>query len=412
MADESQDAPAQDSPSAAQFPLSIPQDGQLAPPLQKLGEQFTSEVGKSWSQDILQTIQQHANMAHVANANSAAGEQFADNMKSVKDGLIGMVGGSTGDPSAAPLALQLAPKFIGPLLETTGLPPDQMQRAHDDITGEVQRGIASAAVMKAADYHAGMATGLIDQLKDYITPTMEADLRQYAATQHVARTLDNQATLEQAQKDQAQASQVAAMKFGSTLIDPRTEDAVRPQGFLQALVRNREISNPDDKKALFTTVANLQTKGDVHQSDPNAVSQALHDIVDPKTNVAHDDLAQRVGSDMRLVDAHMLQMMNLQRTPEGQANAKQLSDAIDMGRRTLAPSDSLAGNVAYSRFVNWLLPAYRRTGVGGLNPDSDSYLFKNTSIANFAPTARDAVPPLASRRQSLGDIFGGGRGNV
>ena len=123
MADDPQDAPAQDSPSAVQFPPSIPQDGQLSAPLQKLGEQFSTDVGRDWSQDTLATIQQHMNMVNVANANTAAGEKFMSDMKSTKDSLIGM---AASDPSSAPLALSLAPKLIGPLLETTGMPADQM----------------------------------------------------------------------------------------------------------------------------------------------------------------------------------------------------------------------------------------------------------------------------------------------
>lgn len=409
MADEPQDAPAQDSPSAVQFPPSIPQDGQLSPPLQKVGEAFSTDIGRDWSQDVLARIQQHDNMAQAVNANTAAGDQFMTAMKTVKDNLIDMVGGDRGDPHAWPLALDLAPKLIGPLLETTGLPADQMQAAHDQITSEVSQGIAHAAVMKAADYHAPMAFGLMDQLKDYIHPDDQASLGQYINTLHVARTLDNQAIQEQAAQNQAQASQVAAFKFGSTLLDPRTENVSYPQGFLQSLVRNQSIA-PEDKQGLFTAASRLQTQGDVHASDPHAVAQVLNDIINPRAAVAHDDIMQHVGDDLRYVDALTLHGMNLQRTPEGQANVKQLADAIDMGRRTLAPSNDLAGNVAYSRFVNWLLPAYRRTGVGGLNPDSDNYLFKNTSIANFAPTARDAVPPFSPKRQSLGDIFGGNRG--
>ena len=411
MADEPQDAPAQDSPSAVQFPPSIPQDGQLAPPLKAMTEGFSTEVGQDWAQHIAETVQQHVNMAEVANANTAAGEQFMRNMSSVKDSLIGMVGGDRGDPSAAPLALSLAPKFIGPLLETTGMPADQMQAAHDQITREVSEGIAHAAVMKAADYHAPMAFGLMDQLKDYIHPDDQAVLGQYINTQHVARTLDNQASYEQAQKDQARASQIAAFKFGNTLLDPRTETAAYPQGFLQSLVRNQDI-NPADKQGLFTAASKLQTNGDVQQSDPGTVAGVLKAIVNPNIPVSHDDIMQNIGSKLRLVDANMLHMMNLQRTPEGQANARQLSTALDLGRTTLAAGNDPAGNAAYSRFVNWLLPAYRRTGVGGLNPDSENYLFKTTSIANFAPTAADAIAarPQTQPRPPLHVLFGARNG--
>ena len=395
-------------PAVAQAMPAIPQDGQLAPPLQKAGEQFSTDVGRDWSQDVLATIQQHMNMVNVANANTAAGEKFMSDMKATKDNLIGM---ADADPTSANLAITLAPKMIGPLLETTGMPIDQMTAAHEQITREVQEGIAHADVMKMADYHAPQAFGLMDSLKDYITPNDQATLGQYINTLHVARTLDNNATVAQAQQNQQQASQIAAYKFGSTLLDPRTENVSYPQGFLQSLVRNQQIL-PEDKQGLFTAASRLQTNGDVHQSDPHAVAAVLNDIIHPTTNMTHDAIMQHVGDDLRYVDALTLHGMNLQRTPEGQANARQLATALDLGRRTLAPSNDLAGNVAYSRFVNWLLPAYRRAGVGGLNPDSDNYLFKNTSVANFAPTARDAVPPFSPKRQSLGDIFGGGRGRV
>ena len=397
MADDLQDEPV--SPASP----AVPQDGQIDPALQKAAGTFNSQVGQDWSQQILGGIQQHLNEANVVNANTQAGDQFVNAVKSVKDNLIE---GARGDPTAARNLIDLAPQFIGPLLETTGMPYDKMVDTHNAVTSEVQEGIAHAAVTKMADFHAPQAYALMDSLKGYISDDGQQALGAYINTMHAARVADNDASFDQAQQNQSRASAVAAFKFGSTLLDPRTEQVQYPQGYLQSLVRNQTIS-PEDKQGLFSAFSQLRANGDVHASDPYAVAQVLNDIIDPRTNVAHNDIMDHVGNDLKYVDAVMLHGMNLQQTPEGKMGVRDLQNALSSAQENLASTGDRAGNAAYSRFVNWLLPAYRRAGMSGLNPDSDNYLFKSTGLANFQPSHNDAVAPMNVNRKSLSDIFSG-----
>lgn len=382
----------------------VPQDGQIDPALrQAAGPPPTSQVGQDWSEQILGGIQQHLNEANVVNANTQAGDQFTNAVKSVRDNLTA---GAKADPTAARSLIDLAPQFIGPLLETTGMPYDQMVDTHRQVTSEVQEGIARTAVSSMADFHAPQAFALMDTLKGFISPDNQNSLAAYITTMHAARLADNDASFDQATQNQQRASAVAAFKFGSTLLDPRTEQVQYPQGYLQSLVRNQTIS-PEDKQGLFSAFSQLRSNGDVHASDPYAVSKVLNDIIDPRTNVAHNDIMGHVGSDLKYVDAVMLHGMNLQQTPEGKMGVRDLQNALSSAQESLASTGDRAGNAAYSRFTNWLLPAYRRAGMSGLNPDSDNYLFKSTGLDNFQPSHNDAVAPMNVNRKPLSEIFSG-----
>jgi hypothetical protein len=376
----------------------VPQDDTLSPVLQQVHDAYQTDEGKDVAGDVLTDIQQHANATAIVDANAAAGQQFVNNLATVKSNLVGMV---QDDPTSHQLALGLAPKLVGSVLASTGMDPDAGTDAHGQITSHVQTEIAHAAITRMADLHGDLAHGLIGTLSPYLNEGDDKVLGSYVDTMQAARTADTAAAVRQATVDQQRASGVAAFHFGSSLLDPRTEGVVYPQDYLQSLVRNNTI-NPDDKQALFTAFGKLSSAGDVAASNPNTVRQALSAIADPNVPVEHGDIMDHVGSNLRYVDAVMLHGMNLQRTPDGIAAVGQLKGLLDRAHDTIAPSDTPAGTAAYSRFVNWLLPSYRRTGAAGLNPTSDNYLFNGMSLDNFRPTHEDAVAPLAFAGQGVG----------
>ena len=381
----------------------VPQDETLHPLLDNAVNSFQTDEGKDFGNEAAALIQQHVNMQNVVDSNIAAGQHFTRTLSQVKQNLMGM---AQDDPSASNLAIDLAPRLIGPILQQTGMSPEDTQATHDSLTSHYQAEIARAGITSMADQHADGARQLMDRLSPYLQDGDTEALGSYIGNMQAARSGDAAAVADQRNTAAVRNSAVAAFQYGSSLLDPRTETVAYPQDYLSKLVKSNLIL-PDDKKALFQAYGNLRANGDTQASDPYAVSKVLSDIVDPRVNLTHGDIMDHVGNDVRYVDALTLHGLNLQRTPSGMEAARQLGTVIDHAQDNLANSGDRAGTAAYSRFVNWLLPAFRRTGQEGLNPQSDNYLFKNTSWANFAPNHADAVAPFAGNRPALHDIFGG-----
>jgi len=261
MADE-------DTPSSAQFPAAIPQDGQLERPLQQAQASFSTDDGRAWASDILATIQQHLNAVHIANANSAAGQHFEQTVSDTKDNLVGM---AKADPTSAQLAIDLAPKLLAPVIAGAGLSPEDEANTHAQISEHVQGAVANAAVTRMADLHAGAARSLMDSLADYIPDEAKFPLRSYINTLDAARQADQAATQSQTLSQAARASSQAAYKYGSTLFDPRTEEISFPPGYLEKLVRNQQIL-PSDKEPLFKAFGQLQPVSYTHLTLPTICS--------------------------------------------------------------------------------------------------------------------------------------------
>ena len=380
----------------------IPQDETLHPALDAAVNTFQTGEGKDYGNEIAATVQQHLNMQNVVDSNVAAGQHFTKAFADTKANLVGM---AKDDPSASQLAIDLTPRLIGPILAQVGMSPEDAQSTHDQITGHIQTEIARAAVTSMADQHTDGARQLMGRLGDYLPDEDQAALGGYINNMQNAKLADNAAAGDARNSAAVRNSAVAAFQYGSSLLDPRTEAVTYPPDYLSKLVKNQMIL-PDDKQPLFQAFGQLRANGDTQASSPYAVSQVLHDIIDPKTQVGHGDIMDHVGNDIRYVDAMTLHGMNLQRTPGGIEAARQLGTVINNAQSNLASAGDRAGTAAYSRFVNWLLPAYRRTGQSGLDPASDNYLFKNTSWANFAPNHADAVAPTPGNRPPLSQIFG------
>lgn len=391
------DNPQQDAPA------SIPQDGRLSPMLQDVRQTFTpGEDGSTWADPALAAIQQHANMTAVADANSAAGDHFEATMGGIRSSLLGMV---RDDPTAANLALRLTPRLIAPMVASTGMADEDAENTHGTLVDSLQNEIAHTAVMRMADLHADNAHALLQEVSPYLRDGDHEPLGGYIDTMQAARVADAATHAQFMGADAARTSARSAYQFSSALLDPRTEDVRMPADYLQSLVRNRDIS-PEDKQPLFTAFSRLASTGDVNRSDPYVVRQMISDIANPAVPVAHTDIMNHVGDDLKYADAVMLHGMNLQRTPAGVGAVQQLGSLLDNAQRLIAPGTDRAGDVAYSRFVNWLLPSYRRTGAAGLNPASDNYLFNGMSLDNFRPSHLDAVAaPSTGERPSLGQLF-------
>jgi hypothetical protein len=378
----------------------VPQDGELNPALEQAQDAFTAPGAQEWSADVAKDIQQHLNEVNVADANQRAGEQLVQNMADTKDNLVGMV---QSDPTSVNLALNLAPKLVGGMLGHMADQPDIQADTHSQITGHIQQAVAHAAVIRMADFHADGARDLLNQVSQHLGEGDADKLNGYIDTLQNARDADHAAGLEQLQSDRDRASQLSAYKVGSTLLDPSRESIGFPDNFVANLVRNTAIT-PADKQPLYQAFNNLRQFGDPASSDPHLVAQTLQQLASPDQGLSHADIFQHVGQGLKYVDALMLHGLNLGSTPEGLNAVKQLSTVVSSAQQQLAGSGTNVGDAAFGRFMDWLLPSYRRTGAAGLNPNSDNFLLPEGTMASFAPRHSDAVVTGTPTR-SLSDVF-------
>ena len=382
----------------------VPQDDTLHPALQQTVDSVQNPDVQDWATGVAQTIQQHVNQTTVADLNQAAGNQFVQNLADTKNQLVGMV---KSDPTSLDLALKLTPQLVGPLLQHANVPDEQFQDTHDSIVGHINQAATHAAIIRMSDFDSGAAKGMIDKYGEHLDEGDAATLGRYADTLQGARDTDHALGTAQLLSDRRLGSRLSAYSVGSQLLDPSRETVGFPDNYVANLVRNTAIQ-PDDKQALYTAVTNLQRNGD-QPSDPYTVMRRLQQIANQEP-VTHQDLMDQVGRRLSYVDAHMLQGINLGATPEGNQAATQLSRVVTDAQRQLAGSGDRAGNAAFGRFMDWFLPSFRNTGSAGLNPDSDNYLFKNTSMAQFErheDAVQGSLPPGVDRVAHLHSLFAG-----
>src|SRR5579884_504194 len=383
----------------------FPQDNRLDPALDQVRGMFTTPDGAELASTVLPIIQQHLNAVRVADTNAAAGQQVVTDLDQTKRNLVDMV---KQDPTAAERGVALAPHLVADIVRGSGLDPDQQEAVHSDLTSHIQSEIARAAVTRMAELHANSATTLMDMLSDHCADTDKTNVSGYINTMEAARVLDHGAHTDQLMDDAARISRNKAFGYAQQLLDPRTESVQFPPTFMANLVAERGIA-PADKAPLYTAFDNLRRFGDVPNSGPYVLSDIVKAIADPEVNVPADAILRHVGTSLRYADAQMQHGLSTTRTPAMKGATQQLAAVLDDAQRRLAPAADSAGNAAFGRFVNWLTTSYRRTGAGGLDPASPSYLFKSVGVADFAPRHDDVVPPtLASaERPSLHDIFSG-----
>ena len=383
----------------------IPRDHELAPVLQQVLETFQTPEGQRLAATVLPIIQRHVNLTNVADANQQVGQQVVANVADTKNTLVDL---AKRDPTAASMAIEIAPHLVAGIVGHSGLDRDQMEATHADLTGHIQSEIARAAVTRMAEIHDAPARQLLTNLGDYLEPEDHRVLGQYIDTMQTARQMDQAAALSQANFAQNLASQRQAFAYGQKLLDPRTEQAQPAPDFVSGLMANNNI-RAADRMPLMMAYNNLRANGDPTASDPHIVRGLVGQIADPNVAVPSVTILQHVGNGLRYVDAQMLHSLALGRTPAAQAWAGQLAHILDGAASELTSTASAAHNAAYGRFVNWLLPSIRAGG--SIDPQSENYLLANKQPADFGPRHEDIVPAApAASRPSLASIFGGAHG--
>lgn len=375
---------------------------QLDPALQQVFDAFDTPDGRQLAANVLPIIQQHVNAVNAADASEAAGQKSIANLNDTKNELLGLV---KNDPTAAEMAIKIAPHLVAGIVTHSGMTSAEMEGAHKELTGHIQSEVARAAVTRMAELEAAPARQLMDNLSEHLTDQDRTSLAGYIDTMERARQYDHDASVQQGQYGAALSSGRAAFDFAQGLLDPRTDQVQIPPDFMAGLMSNAGI-RPADKAPILQAYSNLRTNGDPVQSNPHLVGALLQSIADPAATVAPMDILKHSGIGLKYADAQMLHGLALGRTPEAQHMAAQLAAMVQRGATQLQPDLSAAHNAGYKRYVSWLLSAARRGG--SLAPGEPNYLFKSARVMDFAPKHQDIVPPRAAPTQTLGEIFGNG----
>lgn len=333
----------------------------------------------------------------LADASRAAGNALVAQLEGVASDFAGMV---AADPAAFDIARDLARDATALLVGTL---PDGTPDRQEEIARDIDRELARSAVNSLAERDAGAARSMLERVRGYLPADEVEALGGYIGVMDKARQLDNQAQEIAAAEQRAQREDDTAWNYLAAIANPAGGVMFKP-GWAQRVLADPALP-PDTSAALISTHARLVEQGDAPASDPFLVRDVLLDIADG--NARAPDALRYAGEDMRLADA--LTVAALANDP---ARAAAVVDVLDLAGRHLATFENgPAGEAAYERFVNWLLPAVRGGAV--LDPNSKDYLLAGGRLQQFAPRPSDNVGAIVgepAERRPLAEIFGGKRG--
>lgn len=371
-------------------------------PLVDLVNAFSDPQAQGVFRDAAVKVQDYLVRRDVADQNSAMADRLVNNIDQFKSGLVSMV---QSDPAATQLGLDLVPDIIGGIVAShPHLPEEQLGDIHGQLTGDIQKEIARAGVMSMADQNEAAARRLLDHsaVSAVLDDGDRTALNGYIGAQATARTADDAALARQRAVDLDRTRQFSTLNYFNALTDPATNDLTFPPGWAQKVTADPTLP-PAYTAAMLNIYGRLRANGDAPASDPHLAA----DLIDTaaRGGATTPGILQYAGNGMRLTDAVTIAGMAGPQTPEGSADIRALNDLVQQSRATLAsPENGPAGQAAYERYMNWLLPAVRG-GAVSVNPAEPTYA--GLRLAEFAPRAGDMVgrAPSASR-PSLDDILG------
>lgn len=381
----------------------VEDEGQPQSPLEQFSGMFRTPAGQALAQEAQTRINHYAQTRQLAEANTAAGQAFTDNLSEMRQNFTAMV---QDDPAATPLALDLAHLGVSAMVSTIhGADPAHI----DPISTGLQQDIARSAVMSAAEKHEGTARGLLDhpRISDLLGDEKDA-LSGYISGQAVARRIDGEAAQKMSQRAAVDQANQSAGDFMAAMVDPDTGDISHPPGWAERVMADQSMP-PHYKAALFDVYGHLTENGDAAYTDP----YSFHDLVRAASvgGLAPIGALSQAGSDLRAADAVYLARMASD--PAQRGVAQQLSNVLDQGKDALAGLENgPAGQRAFTDFTNWALSA-ARSGAD-LDPGSKTYLLAGNRLQQFAPratyTVEAAVRVPPQDRRPLAEIFGNRRG--
>jgi hypothetical protein len=365
-------------------------------------------AASEWADEVTTRINDYNQRRALADANAAAGQQFVADIDGFKSGLVSMV---QNDPFALSLALDLVPTTVG------------MLGGASDLTGHMQSEIAAAAVTAAAEQDEGTARAFLDQprIRDLLGENAGA-LDSYISIQAQARAADTAAEVADLGRRQALRADRSAINYLGALHNPVTGEIRFPQGWNQAVMADLTLP-PPAKVAVSGIYQRLHAEGDALVSNPYLVRDVAARIAEgAPPSVA--SVAMEAGRGLTLADTMLLLGGSGPVSLGMRREFGQLASTLNAAREMLAPPENgVAGERAFERFTNWLLPTYRARGPGSLDPMSENAILAGGEIQAFAPTMSDiadgiVIEPLASMarpaagRPALKDIFNAESGRL
>lgn len=366
--------------------------GVMNPILQQFAQSFTTPQGQAWAQQAAALVQRHFTMRAVAEQNNDIGEQFLQNLSDFKTGLVNAV---SKDPTFVHTALQLVPGTLKAMAaehpSTAGM-DDQVSTISQHIQGE----LAHAAVQSFAEKDESAARLALQSpaISALIPDNQKQALEQYIGSQAYYRMQDAVAAEQQSNRNAALSSYTKATGYLNSLVDPNSTDPQFPPEFGAQLMRDPGLGDTT-RAAIHSGYTNLVRNGDVQNSDPNVVAGLVNRLANGG-RVNQPEIFGALGSQLTLKDA---QFFNEKIGPQNEtstADMKALDDHINDARDRLTSGNGAAGDAAFGRYMNWLMPALRN-GEGAigqkLDPDHANSIVANDPVQDFAPKPSDLVPP-------------------
>jgi hypothetical protein len=371
----------------------------------------TPEV-QDWAESAAQKVQAFANVRAIADGATAAGNEYVQNIDNFKSGLVRM---AHSDPTTLPLALDLVPDAINTMVGEDGAEHAAA------LTRHIQNQVAAAGIQSLATTDEMAARYALGKYGEHLTDEDQGHLSGFIDTMKSARAADSAAQgVEQARQARI-ASDTQAHDWMTQLSDPQTGDVNFPTNWLRDMVADPRVV-PETKAALWQAHDRLLRQGDPAQSDPATLVSLINQMTLPNNGgLTPTDVWQHAGGNLSLADTQMLAGAAFPKTPQQRAEVAAVAGTIATARDIIAsPENGPAGQAAFGRFVNWLMPAYRNAGNGSLNPNSDNWILGGENgtpgmIQAFMPRGDDLlVGPIrqmntanTADRPSLGAIFGG-----
>lgn len=387
----------------------------MLPGLEKFQQLFDTEGGREWATEQTTRLNDFITRRELADANTRAGENFVENLKAFGDSLTRAV---SRDPSFLPTAMEMARAHIEHTVASNPTHPEELkQSTYDELTGGLLNSLATSAVKTLGNVDDKAARALMDaeHVSSVLRPEDRDALSHYIDMQTLGRGVDA-GGLRQMQAAQQAVHEVAGvLGHAQGLYNRITDDTQFPPGWAQNMLRDEGLS-ARARADLILLNARMQTQGDAKESDPFMIAQAVRGIVEGSP-ISPQEVLQNAGGRIRLPDALMLMGGALPLTTQHRGEWASLHSLIEEGqRRIAAPENGAAGARAFGRFVNWLMPQYRQSGAGSLNPSGENYMFatlpKDTTIFDrFRPGPQDFVtsPGVEKPARSLTEIFGGAK---
>ena len=367
------------------------------PALREFVGGMQTDNGQEWAGNVAEKVQRYLTQQAIIKQNSAAGQQFVQNMRNTSDGLVNL---ARSDPNAIDLALDLAKDSVNGIVAQHGHLDDNTRSGiASSLINTMQSEIAHGGIQALAETDRDQANNALEQYGSYLPDDQRSALSQYIDVQHGLRQQDAAAQAIQQQKDASVAGYNSAGTYLSAMVDPQSQGYRAPPGFAAQLVSDPSLS-PATRLALHAGYGMLNQRGDAPVSDAGVLSDMVSRIASD-TPPQQGEILSHLGSGLRVADAAYLNQLLSPKSPQEQANVAAIAKAFDMARSTLTKSENgPGGKVAFQRFTNWLMPALQ----GGTSIND---LMSGNRLQAFAPTADDSVKAVAPKaRVPLQAIFG------